>query len=471
MRVSLQTGIIVLLGFGALVQVATAIEIVAPEPGSTTVTVTDLTIPVPPGDKSQVSPPVKIRYALAAGTVPAAKLNSGWYAVALVHFHTTDAGYRADGILYQGNATQLEAALADPFDDETSALFAIDMWNGAWTSYGEANCEPPKAAFTVAGFEEGSTSLTISGLDPGAQLWSFHVTPGQMPISTWVTEGSWADADGEANGVLITDVLRRAGPPYVLSGDIWVLALESATPGCGLWPAEDPQARFTVAVASHVIGASGTPYISDLIIANPFGLETEGWIRFLAENAAWEQASEVAFSISPGDTISWTDVLQSAFGITDNVKGTIQVGGFPLWSLKVISRNYAVDDQGNQFGIAIPGLATWDPITSEEPWIIAGLRENAQFRSNFIAAGARPQPSTITLRLFVGGQVVATMERTVPGYGLLQINRIADAMGVSPVDDGYLELVVDSGGIFAALSVVDSSAGDAAYINAERLLP
>ena len=60
---------------------------------------------------------------------------------------------------------------------------------------------------------------------------------------------------------------------------------------------------------------------------------------------------------------------------------------------------------------------------------------------------------------------------TVPGYGLKQINRVANALGAGAVSTGYVELEVTSGGVFGVLSVVDGTADDAALISARPLRP
>ena len=168
---------------------------------------------------------------------------------------------------------------------------------------------------------------------------------------------------------------------------------------------------------------------------------------------------------------SVADVLQSALGITDNVKGTLVVGGFTTWSVQASSRNYAVDAAGRRFGIAVPGLRTIEPLTTRNLWIIPGLQQNAEMRSNLIMAGAVPQQSTVVVRVMKQGQVAGERRFTVPGYGLKQVNRVASTLGAGNVNAGYLEIEVESGAIFATLSVVDGTADDAALIVAEPVLP
>ena len=70
----------------------------------------------------------------------------------------------------------------------------------------------------------------------------------------------------------------------------------------------------------------------------------------------------------------------------------------------------------------------------------------------------------------VDGEVAGSADFQVPGFGLKQVNRVADALGVPTVDEGYLELEVTAGAVFAGLSVVDGSADDAAFVTARPLV-
>jgi hypothetical protein len=319
--------------------------------------------------------------------------------------------------------------------------------------------------FGLQGFEEGSGELTISGLPVGASIVTSYVSPGRGSMISWLEDGSWGDDDGEANGTIVTFPPRWSGPPYVLGGEHLTIGLDGGEE-TGLWTYESTGlgARYTVPVASHVIGASGNPFISDLTIANAFGVTADGWVRFIEDGADWQQAPSVDFTVAPGESLTWTDVLQTAFDITRNTKGTLVVGGVPTWSLAVVSKNYVVDENGKRFGIAIPGVSSFHPHTVQNFWVLPGVRQNGGFRSNLILAGAVPYQSTVSIRLLADGLVLADeFERSVPPYGLLQINRIAQAMGVSEVDDAHLEITVVEGAVYAAVSVVDNSADDAAY--------
>jgi hypothetical protein len=243
------------------------------------------------------------------------------------------------------------------------------------------------------------------------------------------------------------------------------------TPAVVTLEASGTLARHVVPAVSHIIGASGTPFISDLTLANPMGFEISGWIRFLEDETTIENAPSADFTLGAGESKTWTDVLQSAFAITANVKGSLVVGGYPHWLLQVSSRNYAVDDEDRRFGIALPGQPTLTAVIGPNPWIMPGLVQNDEFRSNLVMAGLAPITSTVAIRIIEGGVVKAETTREIPPYTLVQINRVAQTLGAGTIEDGHIELIVEEGGIAAAISVVDGTADDAAYISARPMSP
>ena len=324
--------------------------------------------------------------------------------------------------------------------------------------------ELPEPTFDVSGFAEGSSEITISALPVGATVRTSLITPGEPVGGSYLTDGGWSDQDGEANGTIVSPVTRWQGPPHVLSGEMLIVMLEGEEGGMGAWTSNGTGARLVIPVVSHIVGASGVPFVSDLTLTNPFGLDESGWIRFIPEGADWAAGSETSFALEPGRSVHWDDVLSSALGIDDDVKGTLVVGGMTTWHLQATSRNVAINPEGQRFGIAVPGHPTLSPLTPGEPWIVCGLEEHDEMRSNLVLAGAVPQASEVELRAVAEGVVIGSIELSVPGYGLRQLNRVAQQLGADQVELGYLELEVTSGAVFAALSVVDGSADDAALI-------
>ncbi len=444
------------LGVSVLaVPVVPAIEIAPVGEGATSVVISGYTFPQDPGEAG------KRMEAFAA-------------MVGFVHFHRSGSSLRNDIYHRPIRVPELELALSSPVG-QGDLLVAMDLLNGemAVLSVGgdRAAADPP---FTVEGFEAGSSTVTLRGLEPGETCYFISVRPGHWPSYRSLTEGDWADGDAEENGVfeLSSALLRSGNPLYVLAGErLLAFSVDDAVPVPVVLESSGTRARQVVPVASHIVGASGVPFVSDLTLTNPVGFRLTGWVRFVREGGTLDGAPSIPFDLEGGESIAWDDVLQTAFGITDNVKGTLVVGGVPGWFVQVSSRNYAVDGEGRRFGISIPGLQTIAPLDLEQTWILPGLVEHGAFRSNLVLAGLAPMPSQVTIRIIAGGTVRAEADREVPAYGLLQINRVAHALGAGDVAAGYVELTVHAGGVAAGLSVVDGSADDAAWIEARPMFP
>jgi len=463
---------------------ASDLRVEGAEIGSSQITVTGYTIPEHPGGlPSAGASKATLEQDPDLGRLPA-QLKFGRVVLLRYGFKvsfrtdgaesTSTPEYVTDAAWHDTNAEELLLTLARPLADG-DVLIALEPQTGELTEVrvGET---PDLAASAwgpwLEGFTEGAETIRIVGLDTGNTIRSIYTTPGASPTIILISDGSWGDLDGEANGVIETSVPRWSGPPWVLSGDMWTVAIEGETsPGIGTWTATGSGVRFVVPVVSHVIGASGVPFISDLTINNQFGTVADGWIRFVAEGGTWLASDEAQFTLKPGESMSWTDVLAEALGISDNTKGTLLVGGPPAWNLAVTSRNYAVDLADRRFGIAIPGESTLEPLTPDNLWVIPGLRQDAVFRGNLILAGALPTASRVLIRIFDRGGLQATREVTVPAFGLKQINRLGPSLGVSQIDDGSVEITVLEGGIFAGLSIVDGTADDAAYIRPRPVVP
>jgi hypothetical protein len=141
-------------------------------------------------------------------------------------------------------------------------------------------------------------------------------------------DGSFGDLDGEANGVIESVIPRYDGLPHALSGEILTLSARGeGEGGIGVWTCTGDGARLVVPVASHIIGASGQPFISDLDLSNPFGVPASGWVRYIPEGSSWNGGTQVPITLEPFETATWGDVLQTGLDITADTKGTLVVGG------------------------------------------------------------------------------------------------------------------------------------------------
>lgn len=434
---------------------APAVEIVPPEIGDSSVTIRGLTLPTPP-----------------AGIAKRAAEDNSWAILARAFSGT---GGRAVEYYYLvGDTPEIAVALYSALMNG-DVIAVVDIWAATWAVAGPIE-KTLSSGMGIENFEAGSPSYRITGLEPGESVDIVDILPGRSPEQFSRQDGGWNDRDATTDGVLTVDVRHFHGPPYALPGEtLMVLPTGESSGDPEIFVASGETVRLVVPVASHIVGASGVPFISDLSISNPFGETIDGWVKFVQEGHSPEDSPSESFHLATGMSLSWTDFIPEKLGVEGNVKGTVLIGGIPNWILSASSRNYAVDDEGRRFGIAMPGLSTLAPMTSGGElggaWVVPGLKENSSYRSNLILAGAVPQDSEISIMIISNGTVVADATRTVPGYGLLQVNRVARALGLSGDVEGYLRLEVLSGGVVGGLSVVDESADDAAFIEARPMIP
>lgn len=437
----------------AAAQPAPAVEIVPPSPGDTSVTITGLTLPVPP-----------------TGSSKRAGESKSW--AVMLRNHLSGGEMVAEYYYLVGNESQITADLySAAMSGDVYA--AIDIWAGLWAT---ASLKK-QATLTVEieGFSAGSSEFRITGLPEGQMVEVIDSVPGRWPVSVTRQDGGFSDQDGVANGVLSMAIFRD-NPPYVVPGEVLIVTTTGEGGGAmQALAASGDAVRYVVPAVSHIVGSSGIPFISDLSISNPFGEHADGWIRFVREGESPDGAPSAAFHLEPGASVAWADVLQSALGVQENVKGSLLIGGTPNWILAASSRNYAEDTQGKRYGIAVPALSTLSAMTESAelngPWIIPGLKEDASSRSNLILTGAVPQSSDVLIQIVAGGAVLAEETRTVPGYGLLQINHVSSVLGVAGDVEGYVRLEINSGAVVGGLSVVDGTADDASFILPQKMMP
>jgi len=461
----------------ALVAPAAGVEVTLPETDAPMVTVTGLTVPQPPVP-TDTSP---------TATDGATPEDEGvyWY----IHQFPSDqqgAGgepiYKAEWGWGTSREADFEIQLQNAVRDG-SVVAVVDALTGEVATAGR----PPTGAGTMHTQDIPPEPLIIFGLSPGSETFAvarsgaaaasgsapplkvllLYGAPGKDPAMLKADDGGANDEDGSEDGRITLRVPRTGRVRYALPGDrVVVVPLNENRRGVTVARAEsadDPGIRFTVPIVSHVVGASGVPFVSDLTITNPYGLPVSGVLVYVPERGGLPAAAQVPFTVMPGQTWHVDDVLATEFGITDNTKGVLHLAGFPMWNLTVLSRNEAVTHQG-RFGITVPGLPSFQALTAYTRWVLSGVRDDGRYRSNLFLAGAVPLPSEVAVYLVQDGVRHGPIPVTVPPLGLAQINRIGRSLAGGDVDHAYLLLAVRSGAVHAGLSVVDGTTEDAAFV-------
>ena len=200
----------------------------------------------------------------------------------------------------------------------------------------------------------------------------------------------------------------------------------------------------------------GTPWATDLYIANPGDTAVTGSVFWLVRGVANPNPTSFDFTLEPGETGVYEDVILSAFGL-DSAGGAFRV--FANGTVIVNSRIYAIDGTatlGQGFeGVPVPA-ATQTGGTAT----VVGLSSNAAFRTNIYAtAGADGATMELSL-LDPEGNSFATANLALAAWEpyLKRVDQLFT--GVANFDNATLVAMVTAGSAVVGASKVDNESTD-----------
>ena len=203
----------------------------------------------------------------------------------------------------------------------------------------------------------------------------------------------------------------------------------------------------------------GAPWGTDLYIANPGDTTVTGSVFWLVRGQANPSPASFTFSIEPGATAVYGDVILAEFGLA-SANGAFRVTASD--SVIVNSRIYATDGTAT-FGQGFEGVPVSAATQSGGKATVVGLTYNDSFRTNVYAtAGAGGAITQFTL-VDPSGSVIASASLTLGAYEpyLRRVDQLFS--GVANFDNATLvaEISVGSGGsaVFGA-SKVDNESTD-----------
>lgn len=218
--------------------------------------------------------------------------------------------------------------------------------------------------------------------------------------------------------------------------------------------------RHVVPIAGHLPGALGTTWTTDLMLFNSLPQPASVTLVFRPTNA--ERVDRIV-TLDPGESRLLKDVANPTLYPGENPDSWIgQLEIVTDGGVDVQARIYTdATDQGlGTYGTASPVL---DPNAFLQRGIVAGLTQNAQYRTN--VAFVNPSAMTITFQLVIhdrDGSAVVQTAVTVGPYQSLQVpfTSLAQLSG-----DGYsLEWVSPEWEGYVFASVIDNGSGDPAAI-------
>lgn len=208
-------------------------------------------------------------------------------------------------------------------------------------------------------------------------------------------------------------------------------------------------------------GQGGAFYTTDVTVANRSTEDATVTLKFLGHDADGRSGAERTASVAAGQAVTFGDVLGSLFGLSGGY-GAIQVSSTA--PLTVQGQTSTPGASGGTFGQSVPATSDEDLILAASPRSIAGVREDAAFRTNLILTNTAPLDHTVNVALLDGNGVqLATKSYALKPLGMTQVTQVVRDLGV-PADLQNAVLVLSTvrqdAAFTAYASVIDRTTND-----------
>jgi hypothetical protein len=207
--------------------------------------------------------------------------------------------------------------------------------------------------------------------------------------------------------------------------------------------------------------ASGqnTFWTTDLVITNP-GTETATvLLKFLGHDGTGPTGPEATYTVPAHATKTFPDALSSVFALEADW-GPILVRS-TVATLAVQGQTWTPSASGGSYGQSVPALAKAETIGAT-PKAIAGVRQDASFRTNLVLANMQETSATVEVALLLADGTTSTIRTVDLGpYGFSQLNVETD-LGVTSLVGGSFFLTgrTAGGAVASYASIIDASTGD-----------
>ena len=232
-------------------------------------------------------------------------------------------------------------------------------------------------------------------------------------------------------------------------------------------PSSSAFGSWLLASSARAPGAGGAFFTTDLFIGNSGPAEARVTLKFLGNGKDGRTGAEKQLTIGPRKSLTYTDVLSSAFDITGNDFGAILVTGTTTDSayLTVVGQTSTPAAGGGTFGQSVPAAAPTDLVVNGTQRSIVAIREDDRFRTNLILANATERALDVEMTLITDdGRVFGPITQiTFLPLEMRQIGRVVQSFaGAGTVTSGTLVLSTPTvEGAFAAYaSVIDNTTND-----------
>lgn len=200
-------------------------------------------------------------------------------------------------------------------------------------------------------------------------------------------------------------------------------------------------------------------WTTDLVVMNLAAEPASVSLKFLGHTGAGAAGPEKTYTIPAHATQTFADVLSTVFGVTSDwgpilVRSTVS-------TLAVQGQTWTAAPGGGTYGQSVPALGAAETIGATAK-AIAGVRQDAGFRTNLVLANLKETAATVNLTLLLADGTTSTTRSIDLGpWGFSQLNVETD-LGVASISGGSFLLTCPTtdGQVAAYTSVIDATTGD-----------
>ena len=201
-------------------------------------------------------------------------------------------------------------------------------------------------------------------------------------------------------------------------------------------------------------------YTTSVTISNTGSAAALVRLRFLGHERDGRTGPEKSFDLAAGASVTFDDVLLSAFGVGDDY-GAILVSSNV--ATLVVESTTSTPGGGGEFGQGLGASGRNDLVGDDRNRSLVGVRDDSRFRTNLVLANAAEAPVDVDLNLFsASGSHLGSLRVRLEPLGMRQVNEVSRAVGASGEVSGA-RLVLSTatpGGAFAAYASVINNGTD-----------
>lgn len=200
-------------------------------------------------------------------------------------------------------------------------------------------------------------------------------------------------------------------------------------------------------------------WTTDLVVMNLAAESASVRLKFLGHTGAGSAGPEMTYTIPAHATRTFTDVLSTVFGVTSDwgpilVRSTVS-------TLVVQGQTWTPAAGGGTYGQSVPALGAAETVGATTR-AIAGVRQDADFRTNLVLANLKDAVATVSVSLLLPDGTTSTTRTIELGpWGFSQLNVETD-LGVANIVGGSFLLTCSTADCQVATyaSLIDATTGD-----------